>query len=157
MQTLSSSFGDILPADLAQMQHHATALTECIRFPSSGKVSQCEELIDHVKTIGCAYVCFGMPDMIRVGVIKKMYLPPSPSVRDYVRKLFCPRVCFVENDCLPVALHASEDENAPTHLPLLFVDFVLVRNLRTEICPNVVIETQFKRNKLQNMTLHMED
>lgn len=154
MQTLTSRFGDILPAALNEMTERATSLFDSIVFPSPGKVSQCEAVIDCAKTNGYAYVCFGMPDMIRVGVINRGAVSISHFSHNYIQRLFCPLIRFVDNDCLPDEFRVSEDEIVPTHFPLLFVDFVLVSSLRTELYANVVIDATFTdKYRLRNITL----
>jgi hypothetical protein len=160
MQTLSSSFGDILPAALDVMKKHLTAFSDVIRVPSPEKVSHCEDVIKYIKTKGCAYVVVwfktALLDMMRVVVIKKASLPISRYASDCVTKLFCPLIRFVDNERLPEAFRQHENEHAPTHVPLLFIKFKLVDSPRMKILNDTVIETQFTNNKLENMTLHIE-
>ena len=155
MQTLSTSFGDILPAALDAMKEHATAFSDVIRLPSAEKVSHCEDVIKYIKKNGCAYVVVWFKtDMMRVVVITKRSLPISNYASDCVQRLFCPSIRFVDNERLPEAFRQLENEHVPTHAPLLFVEFVLVDSIRMKILHDTVIETQFTNNKLENMTLH---
>ena len=163
MQTLLSSYGDILPAALDAMKEYAPTFTKCIRLPSPDKVSQCEEVILTVKNNGYAYLLVWpydpnqldvVLDVLRVAVIMKKSLPMQPYVDDYVLKMFCPPLSYVNNEYLPEEFQVREDEYAPTHLPLLFVDFWLLNAKPMQVGPNVSLVTTFtKSNKLKQMKL----
>ena len=159
MQTLSSRYGNIDSVDLAAMTEyaHTSQLGGYLNsFPSQEKVSQCEELIEHVYFKGHAYVCWGVPGCFRVGLLKKFNFPVRrENMHEFAAELFFPVIEVVENDILPISMHMMPSDTPPERLPLLFVPFVLVTSLQTPLAPNNKLTAYFtsKFNKIRRFSL----
>ena len=159
MQTLSSPYGNINPEDLAAMTEYAHTLQLggfLNSFPSQEKVSQCEELIEHVYFKGHAYVCWGVPGCFRVGHLKKFDFPVRrEDMQEFAAKLFFPVIEVVENAILPISMHMMPSDTPPTRLPLLFVPFVLVTSIQTPLTPNTILTAYYtpKFNKIRRFSL----